>query len=195
MTGRRSTGPKRIVEPGSYHSVWKELKNAERLGIAVSSRMGRMVRYQVNPASWLAVDLTPLFRRTSEASAVAEAASPTYVTAPIGERVAASNVEAGPADTCTSGPAGTYQSGLDTPPGFEGQARLAAKREEILRGDAVPDSDIDFLVDLEPGRSLLDLGGLHAELEHVLGRPVDVATETGLRGRIRDRVLKEAIPL
>ena len=90
---------------------------------------------------------------------------------------------------------------------------LEAKREEILhlaaqrgarnirvfgsvvRGDAGPESDIDILVDMEPGRSLLDLGGLWWDLNQTLGRKVDVVTEKGLRERIRARVLREAVPL
>ena len=65
----------------------------------------------------------------------------------------------------------------------------------VARGDARPDSDIDFLVELEPGRSLFDLGGLLYELQSLLGVEVDVVTEKGLRARIRERVLQEAIPL
>jgi uncharacterized protein len=65
----------------------------------------------------------------------------------------------------------------------------------VSRGEAKPDSDVDFLVDLEEGRSLLDLGGLLMDLQTFLGRPVDVVTEKGLRPRIRERVLREAIPL
>ena len=63
----------------------------------------------------------------------------------------------------------------------------------VARGTADEKSDIDFLVDLAPGRSLLDLGGLLYELQHLLGRNVDVVTSAGLRSRIRDRVLKEAV--
>lgn len=63
------------------------------------------------------------------------------------------------------------------------------------RGEARPDSDIDFLVDMEPGRSLLDLGGLVMELQQLLGCSVDVVTERGLKSRIRRRVTAEAIPL
>lgn len=63
------------------------------------------------------------------------------------------------------------------------------------RGDAGPESDIDLLVDLEPGRSLLDLGALLMDLQDLLGCPVDVVTEAGLRSRIRERVLREARPL
>jgi uncharacterized protein len=63
------------------------------------------------------------------------------------------------------------------------------------RGDAGLDSDVDVLVDLEPGRSLLDLGGLQMDLQELLGYGVDVVTEAGLRPRIRDRVLQEATPL
>lgn len=62
----------------------------------------------------------------------------------------------------------------------------------FARGDADDESDIDFLVELEPGRSLLDLGGLLIDLQKLLGRPVDVITEKGLKPRIRERVLSEA---
>jgi len=63
------------------------------------------------------------------------------------------------------------------------------------RGDAGEESDVDLLVDLEPGRSLLDLGALLMELQTLLGRNVDVVTAKGLRRRIRDRVLQEAVSL
>lgn len=65
----------------------------------------------------------------------------------------------------------------------------------FARGEDDSASDLDFLVDLEPGRSLLDLGGLQMELESLLGCRVDVATERGLKARIRDRVLSEAVPV
>lgn len=65
----------------------------------------------------------------------------------------------------------------------------------VARGDARPDSDVDFVVDMEPGRSLLDLGGLLMDLQALLGCRVDVVTERGLKERIRARVLQEAVPL
>jgi len=65
----------------------------------------------------------------------------------------------------------------------------------VARGDADEQSDLDLLVDMEPGRSLFDLGGLLVDLEELLGCSVDVVTEKGLRDRIRGRVLQEAIPL
>jgi predicted nucleotidyltransferase len=67
----------------------------------------------------------------------------------------------------------------------------------VARGEADldSDSDVDFLVDLEMGRSLLDLGGLLMDLQELLGCRVDVVTEKGLRQRIRDRVLREAVVL
>ena len=65
----------------------------------------------------------------------------------------------------------------------------------VARGDSRPDSDIDFLVNLETGRSLLDLARLLRELQTLLGHNVDVVTEAGLRPRIRPQVLKEARPL
>ena len=91
--------------------------------------------------------------------------------------------------------------------------QLQAKRAEILRlaeqhgarnirmfgsvarGEATEESDVDFLVDLEPGRSLLALGGLLMDLRELLGCPVDVVTEKGLKERLRPRVLQEARPL
>jgi hypothetical protein len=65
----------------------------------------------------------------------------------------------------------------------------------IVRGEAGPESDVDFLVELEPERSLFDLGGLLMDLQELLGREVDVVTEQGLHWYIRDRVLAEARPL
>jgi predicted nucleotidyltransferase len=90
---------------------------------------------------------------------------------------------------------------------------VRVKREEILRlaaargarnlrvfgstarGQADEKSDIDFLVDMEPGRTLLDMGGLLMDLQELLHREVDVVTEAGLKPRIRERVLREARPL
>ncbi len=63
----------------------------------------------------------------------------------------------------------------------------------VARGTADEQSDIDFLVDLAPGRSLFDLGGLLYELQQLLGRDVDVVTSAGLRPRIREQVFKEAV--
>ena len=63
------------------------------------------------------------------------------------------------------------------------------------RGDIDAQSDIDFLVSLREGRSLLDQGGLLMELQELLGRRVDVVTEKGLRPRVRARILQEAVSL
>lgn len=65
----------------------------------------------------------------------------------------------------------------------------------IVRGEARAESDLDLLVDLEPGRSMFDLGGLQFDLEQYLGMKVDVVTEKGLRRRIREVVLREATSL
>jgi predicted nucleotidyltransferase len=54
---------------------------------------------------------------------------------------------------------------------------------------------LDFLVEFETGRSLLDHAALQIDLEKLLGRRVDVASERGLKPRIRERVLREARPL
>jgi predicted nucleotidyltransferase len=65
----------------------------------------------------------------------------------------------------------------------------------VARGESERGSDVDFLVELEAGRSLLDLGGLQMELEELLGCKVDVVTENGLYWLLRRRILKEAQPL
>jgi len=65
----------------------------------------------------------------------------------------------------------------------------------VARGEARPDSDVDILVDLEPGRSLFDLGGLLYDLQTLLGVDVDVVTEKGLRPRIRAQVMRVAVPV
>ena len=65
----------------------------------------------------------------------------------------------------------------------------------VARGEADDTSDIDFLVEMAPGRSLLDMGGLLMELRELLQRDVNVVSERGLRREIRERVLREAVPL
>lgn len=90
---------------------------------------------------------------------------------------------------------------------------LAGKREDILRlaqqhkaynvrvfgsvarGEATDDSDIDFLVDFEMGYTLWDHIGLVQDLSELLGRRVDVSTDETLRERLRERILREAVPL
>jgi predicted nucleotidyltransferase len=65
----------------------------------------------------------------------------------------------------------------------------------VARGEAGPTSDVDLLITLEPGRSLLDLIAIKQDLEDLLGRPVDVMTEAALSPYIRDDVLKAAVDL
>lgn len=65
----------------------------------------------------------------------------------------------------------------------------------VARDDADVLSDVDLLVDLEPGRSLVDLAQLELDLEALLGRRVDVGSAGSLRDRLRHRVLAEVIPL
>lgn len=90
---------------------------------------------------------------------------------------------------------------------------LKEKREEILkiaakhgahnvrvfgsvaRGEADEESDIDLLVEMEAGRSLLDHAALWLDLQKLLGRKVDVVSENGIKERIRERVLREAAPI
>ncbi|NOS77791.1 MAG: nucleotidyltransferase family protein [Nitrospira sp.] len=65
----------------------------------------------------------------------------------------------------------------------------------VARGTARRGSDIDFLVDMEEGRSLLDHAALVLDLERLLKRSVDVASERGLRRLVRKGVLKDAVAL
>ena len=65
----------------------------------------------------------------------------------------------------------------------------------VARGTARRGSDIDFLVEMEEGRSLLDHAALVLDLERLLKRPVDVASERGLRQSLRKEVLRDAIAL
>lgn len=65
----------------------------------------------------------------------------------------------------------------------------------VARGDDRSDSDLDLLVEMEPGRSLVDHVALKQDLEGLLGCDVDVVTEQSLHPRLRDRVLREAVSL
>jgi uncharacterized protein len=65
----------------------------------------------------------------------------------------------------------------------------------IARGDADAASDVDLLVELAAGRTLLDLTGFRRDAAEILGTPVDVATPDMLKERIREDVLAEAMPL
>lgn len=65
----------------------------------------------------------------------------------------------------------------------------------IVRGEADTASDIDLLVEMEPGRSLLDLVGLWQDLEDLLGAQVDVLSDGGVSPHLRERIYAEAVPL
>ena len=90
---------------------------------------------------------------------------------------------------------------------------LTGEREEILRiatkhgaynvrlfgsaarGEATDGSDLDFLVEMEPGRSLIDLAELRLDLMDLLDREVDIVTESSLYWLLRRKLLREARPL
>lgn len=65
----------------------------------------------------------------------------------------------------------------------------------VARGDANEDSDLDLLVEWEPGRSLLDHSALVQDLETMLGVKVHIGTERSLHWFVKDRILREATPL
>jgi len=90
---------------------------------------------------------------------------------------------------------------------------LDARRDDIVRiarehgaqnvrlfgsavsGQETPTSDVDLLVEFEPGRSLLDVVAISQDLEDLLGRKVDVVNERSLHWYLRDRILTQARPL
>lgn len=65
----------------------------------------------------------------------------------------------------------------------------------VARREADEESDLDLLVEMEPGRSLFDMGALLIELEELLGCSVDIVTEAGMHDAMRERVLREAVAL
>jgi len=65
----------------------------------------------------------------------------------------------------------------------------------VARGEASPTSDIDLLVKMDRGRSLLDLIELSQELESFLHRKVDILTDEGLSPYLAQRIQAEAVPL
>lgn len=65
----------------------------------------------------------------------------------------------------------------------------------VARGDATEDSDVDFIVKFEHGRSLFDQGGLLMDLQDLLGVKVDIISEDGIRPRWREYLKQEAVPL
>ncbi len=73
-------------------------------------------------------------------------------------------------------------------------ARAIALVGSVARGEDSPDSDYDFLVDFEKGVTLFDIGGLEADLEDLLGAPVDVVPRSCVRESCRT-MLDDAIPL
>ena len=65
----------------------------------------------------------------------------------------------------------------------------------VVRGEAEASSDVDILVRLESGRSLIDLIAVKQDLEELLNRTVDVVTEASISPYIRDHVIQSAVPL
>jgi predicted nucleotidyltransferase len=110
-------------------------------------------------------------------------------------------------------PGGNVIASMNVEPTHNDLDRLRMRRGEILsyavshgarnvrvfgsaaRGDAGTTSDVDLLVEMEPGRSLLDLVGLWQDLEDLLGTHVDVVSDGGVSPYLRERIDAEAVPL
>jgi hypothetical protein len=65
----------------------------------------------------------------------------------------------------------------------------------VLKGSDRPDSDVDLLIDVPPGTSLLRIVGMKLAMEDALGVRVDLCTERELHPALRERILAEARPL
>lgn len=107
----------------------------------------------------------------------------------------------------------TFASSMSPASASVDLSRLRDRREEILRyaaehgarnvrvfgsivrGDSDAGSDIDLLVEMEAGRSLIDLVGLWQDLEDLLGTRVDVLSDGGVSPHLRERIYAEALPL
>lgn len=77
----------------------------------------------------------------------------------------------------------------------ENGARNVRVFGSVARGEAEASSDVDLLVEMEPGRNLLDLVGFWQDLEDLLGTHVDVLTDGGVSPYMRERIFAEAVPL
>jgi uncharacterized protein len=65
----------------------------------------------------------------------------------------------------------------------------------VARGEDRPESDVDVLIEFDPGRSLLDQVGFRQDLEELLGRRIDVVSEGGISPYLEATILREAVPL
>ena len=65
----------------------------------------------------------------------------------------------------------------------------------VARGEATPESDVDILVELDQQASLLDFIGIKLDLEDVLSRRVDLVEYAAIKPRLRDRILREQVPV
>jgi predicted nucleotidyltransferase len=170
----------------SLRAVQHELARLERLGLVVTHRRGREKFYRANDKHPLFADLKGIVDKTAQLIRPGK-----FMT------VGTPN----PDKMRERGSSMTVEEKLREKRGEI--LRIAAKYGarnvrvfgSIARKEADEQSDIDFLVEMDPGRSLLDLGGLQYELESLLGSRVDVATVRGLKARIRDRILHEAVPV
>jgi predicted nucleotidyltransferase len=148
-------------------AVQRELERLRAAGLVVRQRRGREVHFQVNRAAPVAREVEALV-----------------------QRLATGPRSGGVRDPLLR----QHRDAILAVARRHGVTRVRVFGSRA-RGTGDEASDVDLLVDLEPGRSLLDLGAVTVELREVLGRRVDVVTERGLRPRIREEVLRDAVPL
>jgi predicted nucleotidyltransferase len=183
-------------------SVQREVARLTTAGLLTREIEGNQTYYRANADSPVAAELRSLMEKTVNAAPAASRAR-----APEAMRARTATVQrAGDAVVTARSRLGRAKGGAlmravkqKRKAILDAAARRGARNVRlfgsVVRGTARFDSDVDILVDLEPGTSLLDLGGLKSELEVILGRKVDVATPAGLRPRVRESVLREARPL
>ncbi len=74
-------------------------------------------------------------------------------------------------------------------------AKRASLFGSVVHDTLGPESDIDMLVEMPDGASLLDLAGLGLDLEQALGRKVDILTYSSIHPRLRERILAEQVTI
>jgi predicted nucleotidyltransferase len=189
---------------GGVGAVQRELKQLVAAGLLEREARGHQVYFWANRHAAIFPDLQAIMEKTADAVDLPRTrvpflnrvlARPKFAVVgddrelarPAGARVASRGIAFRDEVTRLRGPI------LDA--AAANGARDVRLFGSVARGEERADSDVDFLVSLEPGRTLLDLARLEARLEELLHRPADVVTPESLRESIRVTAVREAVPV
>lgn len=154
---------------GGTGAVQRELQQLVEAGLVHREAQGHQVYFFANRGAPIFPDLQAIIRKTTGAPHGPRRISLRRVVHRLRERILEAAAASGASDVRVFG--------------------------SVARGEETTGSDVDLLVSLEPGRTLLDLARLEVRLESLLHRHVDVVTEAGLPEAVRATVLKEALPV